>query len=196
MGQINAIRPGSGRAPLRGPARTSSLCAIPVASALKALARIMALMMLMAVAVGSSRGSAVDQADLEAPTVTVLGEGSCGFEDDDDQLVVCGREILGGLVDTSWLVMPEGQCTDLLAQLFDGQTCALTDPDCQRASPGTPAPASPKLQTSTSPTPTLARDDDDARARVRGAWPPAVDDDVPASLTLSPPERPPQAALA
>jgi hypothetical protein len=104
--------------------------------------------------------------------------------------------MLGGLVDTSWLVMPEGQCTDLLADLFDEQTCAFDDPDCQRASPAAPAPVSPKLQTSSSPTPTLARDDDDDRSRVRGAWPPSVDDDVPASLTLSPPERPPQGALA
>lgn len=153
-------------------------------------------MVLMAAAIGSSRGPAIAEADVEAPAVAVLGEGSCGFEDDEDQLVVCGRELIGGLVDTSWLVMPEGQCSDLLADLFAEQQCALSDPDCQRASPATPLPRAPDLQTSVSPTPTLAARDDDDRSKTRGSWLRAVDDDVPASLTLSPPERPPAGALA
>ncbi len=162
--------------------------------AFKALARILALLVLIVATVGSSRASAatVDEAQIEEPALTAIGDGSCGPEDE-DTLVVCGREIFGDLVDTSWLVMPEGQCSVLLDRLFSEQSCAFDDPDCHRFSPAAPVPPLPKLQTSSSSTTTLVTRRDASDKQARRAWLRASDDDAPPSLRSSPPAPPPRA---
>jgi hypothetical protein len=167
-----------------------------VTSALKALARIVALLVLIVAAVGSSRASAATTSDerIEEPALAAIGDGSCELEDE-DALVVCGREIFGDLVDTSWLVMPEGQCSVLLDRLFSEQSCAFDDPDCHRVSPATPVPPLPKLQNSSSSTTTLVTRRDAADQLPRRAWERAGDDDLPPSLSLSPPAPPPRSLL-
>jgi hypothetical protein len=153
------------------------------------LARMLALVALVVVAVGGTRGSGVDAAQvaaLEAPALAVLG----------DTIVVCGREVFADLIDTSWLVLPERQCTDLFADLFAREVCAFDDPDCDRAVPAAPAPAPLQLHVSSSPTPTLPTRADAIVDASRRAWPPRVDDEVPTGAVISPLERPPRDALA
>lgn len=150
----------------------------------------------MVMAVSSSRDASAASIDqLEEPTMAMLGEGSCGYEDDEDKLVVCGRELLGEFVDASWLVMPEGQCSVLLDKLFSQQTCAFDDPDCHRFNPAAPLPPLPKLQSSSS-SPTIVTEYDPADAASQTGWLIAADDDVPASLSNSPPAPPPRGANA
>jgi hypothetical protein len=152
--------------------------------------------MLMVAAVGApSESAAAEAAELEEPSLAVLGDGSCGYDEDNDQLVVCGAEFLGDFVDTSWLIMPEGQCSAFLDKLFSGQSCSFDDPDCHRFSPAAPIPPSPKLQSSSSPITVVKRNGSES-PQPRRAWPPAVSDDVPDSLSSSPPGPPPRGLLA
>jgi hypothetical protein len=140
-----------------------------------------------------SGGARADSAP--APVPTPAGDGSCALDDDEEGLVVCGRELVGELGDLSWLVMPRGQCSELLEDLFADQACNFADGDCQRVSPAAPAPAEP-IVASSGPPSTLPVRAAAGREPGRAPWPRAQSDLLPDSPVPAVPSPPPRTALA
>ena len=140
-----------------------------------------------------------DQSDLHARLLDLLGGVLiCGDEDSAEDDVLCGGDLLAGLVtDPSMLLMSRGTCSRLLEQLYSRQVCDPARDDCgQMQHGGLPAPRPVQVP----PTPSsglLARHNAAllpllARARTLRAR----DDPDPASQSDRPVPPPPRAALA
>ncbi len=140
-----------------------------------------------------------DQSDLHARLLDLLGGvGICGDEDSDEDDVLCGGDLLAGLVtDPAMLLMSRGTCSRLLEQLYSRQVCNPSTDDCGHMQRGD-LPAPQNLQVPAAPSSgLLARHNAAlqpllARARTLRAR----DDPYPASRHNRPVPPPPRAALA
>jgi hypothetical protein len=150
-------------------------------------------MLLAATFAGSSVAAATgEEALFDASDAVPVGEGSCGDEQSDGEIVLCGGELLAGRVDSSLLRMSKHTCSALLDELFDALTCQPGEADCDRALPGTPGPQLPQVVPATSGAAMLASSSslDDLGAAAAGRATTEVD---PLSIFASPPVPPPRA---
>ena len=72
------------------------------------------------------------QSDLHARLLDLLGGvGICGDDDSDEDDILCGGDLLAGLVsDPAMLLMSRGTCSRLLEQLYTRQVCDPRRDDC------------------------------------------------------------------
>ena len=140
-----------------------------------------------------------DQSDLHARLLDLLGGvGICGDEASDEDDVLCGGDLLAGLVsDPAMLLMSRGTCSRLLEQLYSRQVCDPTTEDCgQLRHGGLPPPQT--IQVAPSPSSGLLARHNAALlpllARVHRVR--ARDDPDPTSHPSRPVPPPPRAALA
>ncbi len=90
---------------------------------------------------GASLGEA-GQSDLHARLLDLLGGvGICGDDDSDEDDVLCGGDLLAGLVtDPAMLLMSRGTCSRLLEQLYTRQVCDPHKEDCGQVQHGNVPP--------------------------------------------------------
>lgn len=146
-----------------------------------------------------ARTAQADQSDLHARLLDLLGGvGICGDDDSEEDDVLCGGDLLAGLVsDPAMLLMSRGTCSRLLEQLYSRQVCDPTRDDCgQMRHGGLPPPQTVQLGPAGA-SGLLARHNAAllpllARARTLRAR----DDPDPASRDSRPVPPPPRAALA
>jgi len=144
-------------------------------------------------------GAEANQSDLHARLLDLLGGvGICGDDDGDEDDVLCGGDLLAGLVsDPAMLLMSRGTCSRLLEQLYSRQVCDSYKEDCGQVHQGNlPPPAGPRLAP-TSAAGLLAATDSAfvlLRARLRELRP--RDGPDPTSFSSRPIPPPPRAVLA
>ncbi len=139
------------------------------------------------------------QGDLQARLLDLFGGvGICGDDDDDSEDVLCGGDVLAGLVsDPAMLLMSRGQCSRLLEHLYRQQVCDPGKQDCGQLDVGGLPPPALRLLGPAGSAGLLAQHDAalaDLRDRLRVARP--RDDPDPASHIIRPASPPPRAALA
>lgn len=141
--------------------------------------------------------AAVDSAPSGAlPLLQRLGDaGLCGDEEGADAQVLCGGELLLGLVvEPSLLVMSRDTCSLLLEELLGKQVCDPTTQECDRfRHSGLPPPGEASIATSGASL--LAVADPFAQRGVSGdlVVAPRGASDLPISLALDPATPPPRA---
>jgi len=139
------------------------------------------------------------QSDLQARLLDMFGGvGICGDADDDSEDVLCGGDVLAGLVsDPAMLLMSRGQCSRLLELLYRQQVCDPGTQDCERMDVGGLPPAPLQLIGPGGAAGLLARHNAalaPLRERLRVARP--RDDPDPDSHIIRPASPPPRAVLA
>jgi hypothetical protein len=137
--------------------------------------------------------------DLQARLLDLLGGvGICGDDESDADDVLCGGDLLAGLVsDPAVLLMSRGTCSRLLEQLYNRQVCESEREDCGELRHGNlPPPQGPRLAPSPSAGLLAQRNAELAPllARTRVARP--RDDPDPTSHTLRPAAPPPRSVPA
>lgn len=152
-----------------------------------------------AAASGPAEQARADQSDLHARLLDLLGGvGICGDEASDADDVLCGGDLLAGLVsDPAMLLMSRGTCSRLLEELYSRQVCDPTKQDCgQLRHGGLPPPQS--IQIAPAPSGGLLARHNAALLPLltRGHRVRARDDPDPASHSSSPVPPPPRAVLA
>jgi hypothetical protein len=87
-------------------------------------------------------GPQASQSDLQARLLDLLGGVQiCGDEESDEDDVLCGGDLLAGLVvDPAMLLMSRGTCSRLLEQLYTRQVCDPHKEDCGQLRRGALAP--------------------------------------------------------
>ena len=140
-----------------------------------------------------------NQSDLHARLLDLLGGvGICGDDDSDADDVLCGGDLLAGLVgDPAILLMSRGTCSRLLEQLYSRQVCDPNKEDCGQIQRGAlPPPQGPQLAPSAAGGLIAAHDAALAqqRARLRAQRP--RDGPAPTSRSTRPIPPPPRAVLA
>jgi hypothetical protein len=139
------------------------------------------------------------QSDLQARLLDLFGGVAiCGDDDDSGEDVLCGGDLLAGLVsDPAMLLMSRGQCSRLLEALYRQQVCDPGTQDCDGLDVGGLPPPPFQLIGPGSSAGLLARHNAalaPLQDRLRVARP--RDDPDPASQTIRPASPPPRAALA
>jgi hypothetical protein len=139
------------------------------------------------------------QSDLQARLLDLFGGvGICGDADDDSEDVLCGGDLLAGLVsDPAMLLMSRGQCSRLLEHLYRQQVCDPGTQNCGHMDVGGLPPPPLQLVGPGASGGLLARHNavlGPLQGQLRVAR--ARDDPDPTSHILRPASPPPRAALA
>lgn len=137
------------------------------------------------------------QSDLQARLLDLFGGvGICG-DDDDSEDVLCGGDVLAGLVsDPAMLLMSRGQCSRLLEVLYRQRVCDGDRQDCGELDVGGLPPPPTRLIGPGGSAGLLALHNAalvPLRERLRVARP--RDDPDPASHIIRPASPPPRAVL-
>lgn len=139
------------------------------------------------------------QSDLQERLLDLFGGVRiCGDDEEDRGDVLCGGDLLAGLVgDPAMLLMSRGQCSRLLEHLYRQQVCDPDKQDCGQLHVGGLPPPATRLLGPTTSAGLLARHNAALApllGRARVARP--RDDPDPASFILHPDSPPPRAVLA
>lgn len=139
------------------------------------------------------------QSDLQERLLDLFGGvGICGDDEHDSDDVLCGGDLLAGLVsDPAMLLMSRGMCSRLLEQLYRTQVCDPATQNCGQLDVGGLPPPATRLLGPGGSAGTLAQHNAalvPLTERRRVARP--RDDPDPTSHSLRPDSPPPRAALA
>lgn len=145
-------------------------------------------------------GQQASQSDLHARLLDLLGGVQiCGDDESDEDDILCGGDLLAGLVvDPAMLLMSRGTCSRLLEQLYTRQVCDSAREDCGQLRRGalTP-PQGPQLSPPSAAAGLLAQHGDALapdQARLRALR--SRDGPDPSSHASRPIPPPPRATLA
>ncbi len=144
-------------------------------------------------------GAEANQSDLHARLLDLLGGvGICGDDDGDEDDVLCGGDLLAGLVsDPAMLLMSRGTCSRLLEQLYSRQVCDPNKEDCGQIQRGAlPPPQGPQLAPSAAGGLIAAHDAALAQQRTHLRVLRPRDGPAPTSRSTRPIPPPPRAVLA
>ncbi len=147
----------------------------------------------------SQPGPQASQSDLHARLLDLLGGvGICGDDDSDEDDVLCGGDLLAGLVsDPAMLLMSRGTCSRLLEQLYSRQVCDPDQEDCGQVQRGAlPPPQGPRLAPSSASGLIVHHDVSFAPQRTHLGRLHPRDGPAPSSRSTRPIPPPPRAVLA